>query len=56
MYTSNNLHIRIGNKLTKSFISELGVRQGDNMSPNLFKILINELPDMFNSEDDRVYI
>ena len=56
MYTSNNLHIRIGNKLTKSFIPELGVRQGDNLSPNLFKILINELPDMFNSEDDQVYL
>ena len=56
MYTSNEISIRLGDKLTKCFKPQLGVRQGDNLSPNLFKILIDELPNMFNSEDHQVQL
>ena len=51
MYIENDLNVRIGDVLTKSFHLERGVRQGDNLSPNLFKICINDLPKIFNGDD-----
>ena len=37
MYRENDLHVRIHDTLTGTFAPKLGVRQGDNLSPNLFK-------------------
>ena len=51
MYIENDLNVRIGDVLTKSFHLERGVRQGDNLSPNLFKICVNDLPTIFNGDD-----
>jgi hypothetical protein len=34
--------------ITDSFNSNVGVRQGDNLSPNLFKLFINDLPEIFD--------
>lgn len=49
MYMENSVSVNLQNKLTKSFVPRVGVRQGDNLSPNLFKILINDLPTIFNT-------
>lgn len=45
MYSKSTLCVKLGNELTKFFCSSVGVRQGDVLSPNLFKVFINDLPD-----------
>ena len=46
MYSFNKLHVcvKISDKRTDFYISEVGVRQWDLLSPNLFKLFINDLP------------
>ena len=52
MYNGNILQLKLGHKMTDEFHSEIGVRQGDTFSPNLFKIYINDLIDIFDEECD----
>lgn len=52
MYSNNILRVKIGNGLTNDFCSNLGVRQGDTLSPNLFKVFINDLAQIFDDSCD----
>ena len=55
-YANKVLIVKIGQGLTDEFHSELVVRQGDTLSPNLFKIFINDLVDIFDSNCDAVTV
>jgi hypothetical protein len=47
MFQNDKLCVRIGNSLTPYFKSHIGVRQGDPLSANLFKIVANNIPTLF---------
>ena len=56
MYKVSRSCIRIHNSITDFFTVNMGVKQGDNLSPNLFKIFINDLPNCLEKANDPVYI
>jgi hypothetical protein len=50
MYENTKLAVKIsGDKRTEFFSSHIGIRQGDNLSPNLFKLLLDDLPKELNN-------
>ena len=50
MHACSELCVKVDNSLTDSFPSRIGVRQGDNLSPNLFKLFVNDLPEIFKGD------
>ena len=48
MYSSNTLQVRVDDKLSDKFKSEIGVKQGDNLSPTLFNLFLNDLVSCFD--------
>ena len=56
MYLKSEACVKYGNLLTASFQIKLGVRQGDNLSPTLFKIFINDLPSYLQGCIDSVLL
>ena len=56
MYHGSQLCVHLGNGLTDPFKLGVGVREGDVLSPNLFKIYNNDLPKYLHSCPDPVYL
>ena len=52
MYSDCKSCIKNGGLLSNTFSCLSGVRQGDVMSPNLFNIYINDLPSIFDGDND----
>ena len=55
MYSSSMVSIKIGDKLTEPFTSSLGVRQVDVLSPNIFKLFLNDFSDIIENSNNSVY-
>ena len=56
MYLQSTLCVKVNDNITNTFKSLVGVRQGDVLSPNLFKIFINDLPSYLSSSPDPIYL
>ena len=56
MYTENEICFKYNNRITKFLKSNIGVKQGDNLSATLFNMYINDLTKSFTEECDPVYI
>ena len=50
MYDKTSQTLKMNKKITEAFSTYKGVRQGCVMSPRLFNLFINDLPDIFDAE------
>jgi hypothetical protein len=51
MYSSVRDAVKINAGVTPSFVSNIGLKQGCNLSPTLFNVFINHIPELFISKD-----
>ena len=56
IYTNNKMYVKLESGLTDPFITTIGVKQGCVLSPILFNLFINRLPEVYDSQCDPVKI
>ena len=54
MYSENDIYIKVENSLSEQVRRHIGLRQEDNLSPNLFKLFLNEISKCCDASDDQV--
>ena len=56
IYTENKMFVKLEGGLTDPFVTTVGVKQGCVLSPMLFNLFINKLPEVYDTECDPVFI
>ena len=54
LYDRHEVHVRLSNGLLQPILTTIGVKQGCGLSPLLFNLFINKLPDIFDKSCDPV--
>lgn len=50
MYREVRMRVRVGNSISEAFLAEAGVKQGDNLSPLLFGLFIDQVEKYFTDK------
>ena len=56
MYLQSTLCVKVNDKITNTYKSLAGFRQGAVLNPNLFKISIYDQPSYLSSSPDPIYL
>ena len=56
LYTNDNCCVKVGNKLTESFLANQGFKQGCTLSPLLFNLFISDLVKQFDTMDSKLQL
>ena len=54
LYTGHEAYVRLSNGLLQPILTTIGLKQGCGISPLLFNLFINKLPDIFDQTCDPV--
>ena len=56
MYSDKYSHIKVGDSLSEQVAQNIGLRQGNHLSPYLFKQFLHNIPSYFDASTDQVIL